>query len=1274
MDPAFQVSFLPNTFAPLIPLPRIWTAWPSCALRLKNTSGLRMPDSRPTRCEACDNDFGGLFRCRTCLWPRIVCCKCLLTAHREQPLHRIEWFFLGHGGDKCPKGVRDGNFTILALNGAHDVTMDFCGCENSAPRGTQLEAMRLYGSAHTVLDFELPERSGRRKEGKGKGEGIAKGVVLNTFEYLREAFGDPFGSELGGTSGRSEPRASRPNSVAIAAMMAGVSLLPATIVVQGGGGCLSLLLGAGGLRCGHVVVADVTTTASKLTTAAHVPLTGDVVGVEDNFIPGDADHIEVLVPLSALKIARSWYSGGRLWKTWWFEERVYRVLVDDRPCHPVHDGPKKTRRAAAHPSWAGWAENTASSPSSRLAASPTNGQEAVGGTENPIQCRWNPFAPTVDDFVPDDEAPIYDMLPKEPRALRPSVCDLSRITRSASGSGRKSPKPTWTELIQLEGRGEYQVDERCIICGAAAGDYRCRECFTDDLYCKACIVAGHQDTPLHGVEMWKDGRFERTTLKTLGLRIQLGHGKPNNARPRQGRCANPHRAVDDDFVIIDVHRIHEVAVDFCGCETAQPHDIQLLRARWYPCTGKHPRTASTFRVLKRFCLMPLESHCAAKEFYMSIVRESDNTGRCLSEFLYALFLALDANFRMRRKKVSSEEKDPSLGDGWSFYCEIAPYYSYLAANWKQKQERSTCVAHDAVDKPDRESRGTASSGIATVDCARHNMKRPNSVGDLQLGERYINMDYIFFIGLAGSKISELFVSYDIACQWHKNIWERMKTFDHEVRFRAQSWRSWRRRCVAWGAGATLEEWRVEIEAWEGDASNPNPFARKGERRTVVDVRRQMAEEVQKDMEQAMDVDGAKDSSEEGDDEGASAEMHATEWIGMGLQLEELQRTLGFDVGKIGNHPTAEQQTNLTEQGNKTSAKAVDVDGCAGPNHPPRRCLASGGGPRAEEDFRDAGAAGINGRVPCDTELYDYEFRLREAQAHEALDDVRHQLLLRTHLYKYKDRFARGVKANSRSQTKIEGVEERTRRSAERAGETAEAKRMGDGVAASDAGGRERDAAGVIPGPGTKEAVDEEGIGGATEGAAAGAEAKARMSWIWRSPGLEEEEGEMNEALRIEWAKTRARFLRQSEQLDLLEEEMRRILQFLWWRAGWWDERAGRRPQGPEEDVDRVPGVAYAPKHPSYAEGNVAYARRQAEILRTRAAQFEEMWVDAADFIDMGRTAVGQDDNVAEGADEDADGVDEDDMVLDGEAGDEQPIPPRPVPQPLSFVEGVADQG
>jgi hypothetical protein len=37
----------------------------------------------------------------------------------------------------------------------------------------------------------------------------------------------------------------------------------------------------------------------------------------------------------------------------------------------------------------------------------------------------------------------------------------------------------------------------------------------------------------------------------------------------------------------------------------------------------------------------------------------------------------------------------------------------------------------------RNTQGLAVTGIGTVDCARHDMKRPNGVGDLQKGERYV---------------------------------------------------------------------------------------------------------------------------------------------------------------------------------------------------------------------------------------------------------------------------------------------------------------------------------------------------------------------------------------------------------------------------------------------------------------------------------------------------------------------------------------------------------
>jgi hypothetical protein len=68
-------------------------------------------------------------------------------------------------------------------------------------------------------------------------------------------------------------------------------------------------------------------------------------------------------------------------------------------------------------------------------------------------------------------------------------------------------------------------------------------------------------------------------------------------------------------------------------------------------------------------------------------------------------------------------------------CELVSAALALDILTNISLQRSTCVNHDAVNKPDREARGLAASGVVTVDCARHNLKRPNGVGDVQLGER-----------------------------------------------------------------------------------------------------------------------------------------------------------------------------------------------------------------------------------------------------------------------------------------------------------------------------------------------------------------------------------------------------------------------------------------------------------------------------------------------------------------------------------------------------------
>lgn len=49
----------------------------------------------------------------------------------------------------------------------------------------------------------------------------------------------------------------------------------------------------------------------------------------------------------------------------------------------------------------------------------------------------------------------------------------------------------------------------------------------------------------------------------------------------------------------------------------------------------------------------------------------------ICSWLYCLFLAIDANFRMVRSNVSNEEKDPSLSPGWSYFVAETAYKEVL---------------------------------------------------------------------------------------------------------------------------------------------------------------------------------------------------------------------------------------------------------------------------------------------------------------------------------------------------------------------------------------------------------------------------------------------------------------------------------------------------------------------------------------------------------------------------------------------------------------------
>ncbi|KAI6004158.1 hypothetical protein EDD15DRAFT_2385219 [Pisolithus albus] len=400
------------------------------------------------------------------------------------------------------------------------------------------------------------------------------------------------------------------------------------------------------------------------------------------------------------------------------------------------------------------------------------------------------------------------------------VLDVLDIPQCQRGAG-DNPLLTWLsdyremylqELLRLEGRGDFV--NICAECNANSPLYCCRDCFGDWLLCQECTVLGHTLILLHHLEYWNGNFFQKTSLKSLGLRIQLGH-IPGEI------CGNPKCAFNDDFTVIDSHGIHPVAVDYCDCKS--------VKISWFPATAVNPRSATTFRLLQEFQLLSFESKVSAYEFYQSLAHNSDDNGRYESficsirewhhlrmlkwsgrchdpagilntasgecavrcpacphpginlpngwentppekKWLYANFIAIDANFRLKRKHVSSDAMDPSLSDGWGYFVQNSQYRTFLNKCWHDVQEKSTCSSHNAVNMADSKSnQGLATTGVGSIVCARHNFKYPNGVVDLEKGERYANMDYTFFSAMWHSSCGVLNVSYNIACQWHKNL-------------------------------------------------------------------------------------------------------------------------------------------------------------------------------------------------------------------------------------------------------------------------------------------------------------------------------------------------------------------------------------------------------------------------------------------------------------------------------------------------------------------------
>ncbi|KAJ7834177.1 hypothetical protein B0H13DRAFT_2370006 [Mycena leptocephala] len=876
---------------------------------------------------------------------------------------------------------------------------------------------------------------------------------------------------------------------------------------------------------------------------------------------------------------------------------------------------------------------------------------------------------------------------------------------------------TLDEMIRGEGRGSPDCYEQCGECKRPDPLFRCarQACVGSGMYCEACIVNLHRQLPTHMIERWNGEFFTPLMQSDLDVeaRIQLGH-VPGTFCPRA-------RPAHKDFVIIDVLGIRVVKLNFCGCDSTIEHRQQLMRACLWPATSIDPQTCATFNAIRLFEVQNCLGKISAYDFVRSLELLTNNDGMetvdkkgtpkpppdrrrafraivrqyrmmqmhkragrahddsgvsgtrqgelalpCRAcpqpgmnlpegwdqinwdemdedqQYKYFTSLSEDANFKLINRNVSTEERDPIVDDGCGYFCDVL-------ANAKRVK-------------------GLRVTGIGGVTCARHNMWRANGIGDLQKGERYCNMHFLFVASLLErwTRMDSLPEKYRLKInranvRWmvpnfhlppHKKgchspfsfhwLWGAGRTHGETVE---QNWEfvngiaastklmglgarhtaleglfgfhNWRRlvahrRLLTQRMAEGIKDGRVHKEAFkafndglvgsgehvENEKGSPYEFEEKVRAQSALGMKAEMGN-IGLTLKEIRLLLAAEEYTKTGDDTEVEREDTPSTFLAMGMEIEEAQRQLAVTIKPRDRHHTDAGTGVLTTSGFTAGAAAGAV------------WDADNQQPEATRLFMPSDLSSDSARhKACAPGLDGVEKRLREGEAQEALTQLRQGLRTRTMTNRFKIRNWTGQRALTRGQgilrqinIKIHSAKLRYRYARQALlklrghGEWEKIYRVlldEDVRALNDRALREEE-----------EARDEHlgalGVadGLAATGAVAMGEGHRTLSWIWYTASTAEEgDAKLHEALRVEWAKAYSQSNRWREDLVVVEEEMRRTIQFGWFAERQWLERVTARTVMLGRSV---------PIDAAVREGARAYALEQADRERRTSAKLERDW-------------------------------------------------------------------
>ncbi|KAJ7052855.1 hypothetical protein C8F01DRAFT_1236176 [Mycena amicta] len=329
-------------------------------------------------------------------------------------------------------------------------------------------------------------------------------------------------------------------------------------------------------------------------------------------------------------------------------------------------------------------------------------------------------------------------------------------TRNQGQSKFISDLLPWLPQLQNTILGTFahpDIDKSCG-CQQGKAEYRCTECFNAPLWCRGCVVRGHQYNPFHHIERWDGKMFVRdslwvadTSLDSVTLRTCP------NANP-----AAPH-ALCPNFANRERHSLL-----YCWCKERQGQRWeQLVSVRLFPATFKEPKTVFTFTVMKQFLIHSVTSKKSAYDYVKALCQLTDNSNpdsvpdrynefllacriwrflalqrrtgqaaslqvdqhylsirrpRCLAvrcpacpevgvnldldalklvppekRHTVTYFISADGNFKLQRKNKKDDPHDFALNDGNAYFVPTAEYRHYVEvtkADTRVPEEEGIC--------------------------------------------------------------------------------------------------------------------------------------------------------------------------------------------------------------------------------------------------------------------------------------------------------------------------------------------------------------------------------------------------------------------------------------------------------------------------------------------------------------------------------------------------------------------------------------------------------